>query len=115
MMIEVTSPHQLVRGDLVLAGHQAVHRGLVLEEDLHPDEWLPALLSEHVPGLGPGQEIRHGALGQPQHRLPEQSLADAVLGQDLLDPSCEIVRVEVGVLVKLEKRSGSLISHNTTS
>ena len=86
-----------------------MYGGLVLEEDLHPDEWLPALLSEHVPGLGPGQEIRHGALGQTQHRLPEQSLADAVLGQDLLDPSCEIVRVEVGVLVKLEKRSGSLL------
>ena len=92
-----------------------MYGGLVLEEELHPDEWLPALLSEHVPGLGPGQEVRHGALGQPQHRLPEQSLADAVLGQDLLDPSREIIRVEVGVLVKLEKKSGSLFSHKTTS
>ena len=56
-MIEAAGPHQLVGGDLVLAGHQAVHCGLVLEEDLHPDEWLPALLGEHVPGLGPGQEV----------------------------------------------------------
>ena len=107
-MIKVARPHELVRGDLVLAGHQAVHRSLVLEEDLHPDEWLPALLSEHVPGLRSGQQVRHGALGESQDRLPEQSLADAVLGQDLLDTPREIVRVEVGVLVKLEKRSRSL-------
>ena len=76
---------------------------LVLQEDLHPDEGLAALLSEHVPGLRSGQQVRHGALGESQDRLPEQSLADAVLGQDLLDTPREIVRVEVGVLVKLEK------------
>ena len=56
-MIEVPSPHQLVRRYLVLAGHQPVHGGLVLQEDLHPDEGLPALLGQHVPGLGPGQQV----------------------------------------------------------
>lgn len=59
VVIEGARPHQLVRGDLVLAGHQAVNSRLVLEEDLHPDEGLPALLGEHVPGLGPGQEVGH--------------------------------------------------------
>ena len=85
-----------------------MYGGLVVEEELHPDEGLPALLCEHVPGVGPRQEVRHGALGQAQYSLPEQALADAVLGQDLLDAPREIVRVEVGVLVKLEKRSRSL-------
>ena len=70
---------------------------LVVEEELHPDEGLPALLGEHVPGLGPGQEVGHAALGQAQHSLPEQALADAVLGQDLLDAPDHIVRVEVTV------------------
>ena len=97
VVIEGACPHQLVRGDLVLAGHQAVNGRLVLEEDLHPDEGLPALLCEHVPGLGPGQEVGHAALGQAQHSLPEQALADAVLGQDLLDPPDHIIRVEVTV------------------
>ena len=80
-----------------------MYGGLVLEEDLHPDEWLPALLSEHVPGLGPGQEIRHGALGQTQHGLPEESLADAVLAEQFLCLPGEIVRVEVGVLIELKE------------
>ena len=74
-----------------------MYGGLVVEEELHPDEGLPALLGEHVPGLGPGQEVRHRALGQAQHRLPEQSLADAVLRQDLLDAPDHIVGVEVTV------------------
>ena len=34
-----------------------MYGGLVLEEDLHPDEGLPALLGQHVPGLGPGQQV----------------------------------------------------------
>ena len=83
---------------------------LVVEEELHPDEGLPALLGEHVPGLGPGQEVGHAALGQAQHSLPEQALADAVLREELLDAPRDIVRVEVGGLGKLEKRSRSLIS-----
>ena len=79
-----------------------MYGGLVLEEDLHPDERFPALLSEHVPGLGSGQQVRHGALGQTQHGLPEESLADAVLAEDLLCLPGEVVRVEVGVLVELK-------------
>ena len=70
---------------------------LVLQEDLHPDERLPALLSEHVPGLRPSQQVGHGALRESQHRLTEQSLADAVLAEDLLDPPDHVVRVEVAV------------------
>ena len=96
-VIEVARPHQLVRGDLVLAGHQPVHSRLVLQEDLHPDEGFSALLSEHVPGLGSGQQVRHGALGQTQHGLPEESLADAVLAEDLLDPPDHVVCVKVAV------------------
>ena len=75
---------------------------LVLEEYLHPDEWLAALLREHVPGLGPRQEVGHGALAQPQHRLAEQPLADAVLAEDLLCLPCQVVCVEVGVLIELK-------------
>ena len=78
---------------------------LVLEEDLHPDEWLPALLSEHVPGLGSGQQVGHGALGEAQHRLSEQSLADAVLAEQFLCLPGEIVSVEVGVLIELKETS----------
>ena len=70
---------------------------LVLQEDLHPDERLPALLSEHVPGLRSRQQVRHRALGEAQHGLAEQSLADAVLAEDLLDPPDDVVRVEVAV------------------
>ena len=76
---------------------------LVLEEDLHPDEGLPALLSEHVPGLGSGQQVGHGALRQGQHRLSEQSLADAVLAEQFLCLPGEIVSVEVGVLIELKR------------
>ena len=97
VMVEVACPHELVGGDLVLAGDQPVHRRLVLEEYLHPDEWLAALLREHVPGLGPRQEVGHGALAQPQHRLAEQPLADAVLAEDLLDAAHHVVSVEVAV------------------
>ena len=96
-MVEVACPHELVGGNLVLAGDQPVHRRLVLEEYLHPDEGFAALLREHVPGLGPRQEVGHGALAQPQHRLAEQPLADAVLAEDLLDPPDDVVRVEVAV------------------
>ena len=72
---------KFVRDDLVLGRHQLVDGRLVLEEDLHPDERFPALLSEHVPGLRSRQQVRHGALGETQHGLTEQSLADAVLAE----------------------------------
>ena len=82
-----------------------MHGRLVLQEDLHPDEGLAALLSEHVPGLRSGQQVRHGALGESQDRLPEQSLADAVLAEQFLCLPGEIVRVEVGVLIELKERT----------
>ena len=82
-----------------------MHGRLVLQENLHPDEGLAALLSEHVPGLRSGQQVRHGALGESQDRLPEQSLADAVLAEQFLCLPGEIVRVEVGVLIELKERT----------
>ena len=90
---------------------------LVLQKDLHPDERLPALLSEHVPGLRPRQQVGHGALGEAQHRLSEQSLADAVLAEQLLCLPGEIVSVEVGVLIELKERSSVTCSqsNNKTS
>ena len=33
---------------------------------------LPALDAEHVPGLGLGEELGHGALRQTQHELAEK-------------------------------------------
>ena len=41
---------------------------------------LPALDAEHVPGLGLGEELRHGALRQTQDELAEklQKKADLV-------------------------------------
>ena len=55
-------PQQLVRHDLVLARDQLVDRRVVVKEELHPDERLAALLCQHVPGLGSGQQVRHRAL-----------------------------------------------------
>lgn len=39
------------------------------------------LLCQHMPRLGAGQQVRHGALRQTQHALAEQSLGDAVLAE----------------------------------
>lgn len=39
------------------------------------------LLCQHVPWFGSSQEVGDGALGQPENRLPEQPLRDAVLAQ----------------------------------
>ena len=67
-----------------------------------PDEGLPPLLCEHVPGLGPGQQVGHGALAQSQHRLAEQPLGDGVLRENLLYPPHRVVRVQVGKVIKLQ-------------
>ena len=88
---------------------------LVLQEDLHPDERLPALLSEHVPGLRPRQQVGHGALGQSQDRLSKQSLADAVLAEQFLCLPGEIVSVEVGVLIELKETTSVTCSQSGVS
>ena len=68
-------PQQLVRHDLVLARDQLVDRRVVVQEELHPDERLAALLCQHVPGLWAGQQVGHRAL----RRVDEQrSLLDFV-------------------------------------
>ena len=54
---------------------QLVHVVGVVEPQLHADEGLAALQAELVPGLGPGEEVRHGALRQAQDALPKQPLA----------------------------------------
>lgn len=55
--------------------HEFLHVVRVPEPDLHPDEGLPALQAELVPGLGPGQQVGHGALRQAQDGFTEQTLA----------------------------------------
>ena len=37
-----------------------------------PDERFPALDTEHVPGLGFAQQLRHGALAESQYVFSEQ-------------------------------------------
>ena len=83
-VIEVARPHQLVRGDLVLAGHQLVHRVLVVEVHLHADEGLLALLRQHVVLLGPRQQVGDAALRQAQDALAEEALTDGELRQRFL-------------------------------
>ena len=87
--VEATGAHQLVRRDLVLTGHQLMYCTLVLQKHLHPNEGLTSLLREHVPGLGPGEQVRDGALGEAQHGLAEQTLRERVLAEVLLDLSTE--------------------------
>ena len=96
-----STTNYLIRRNLVLAGHQPVNSPLVLQEDPHPDERLPPFLRQHVPRLGPCQQVGDAALGQTQHCLPEKTLADGVLGQDFFDPTNCVVSVDVAVPVKL--------------
>ena len=52
-------------------------RRVVVQEELHPDERLAALLCQHVPRLWSGQQVRHRALRM--RRVDEQmSLLDFV-------------------------------------
>lgn len=53
---------------------QLLHIMGVTEPQLHAHKGLPPLQAQLVPGLGPGQEVRHGALRQPQDALPKQPL-----------------------------------------
>ena len=57
---------------LALSVQQLLNVGRVVEPELHPDEGLPALDTEHVPGLGLAEQLRHRALAQSQHVLSEQ-------------------------------------------
>ena len=79
VMVEVACPHELVGGDLVLAGHQLVHRVLVVEVHLHADEGLLALLRQHVVLLGPRQQVGDAALREAQDALAEEALTDGKL------------------------------------
>ena len=45
--------------------------------------------------------IRH-YLAEPEHGLPKEPLADAVLAENLLDPPNHLVRVQMGEVVKLK-------------
>jgi hypothetical protein len=93
--------HQLLGGNLVLAGYEFVYRVVVLQEHLHADEGLASLLRQHVPRLGPRQEVAHRPLRQPQHGLAEQPLAYRVLAQLFFHLLHYILGVEVVVLVEL--------------
>lgn len=54
--------------------HELVNVARVTEPQLHAHEWLAALQAQLVPGFGPGQQVRHRALSQPQDGLAEQTL-----------------------------------------
>ena len=69
-------PHQLpLPGDQGLEEHDCV---VVVTPGVHLPVGVPPLLSQLVPGLGFAQQLADSALGQPQHVLGEQSLADVV-------------------------------------
>lgn len=53
---------------------QLLHVVGVTQPQLHAHEGLPALQAQLVPGLGPRQQVRHGALCQPQDALTKQPL-----------------------------------------
>lgn len=44
---------------------QLLHVVGVVEPQLHAHKGLPALQAQLVPGFGAGEQVRHGALGQP--------------------------------------------------
>lgn len=46
----------------------------VVEPQLHAHKRLPSLQAQLVPGFGPGQQVRHGALCEAQDALPKQPL-----------------------------------------
>lgn len=45
--------------------HQLLHVVGVIQPQLHPDEGLPSLQTELVPGFRASKEIRDGALSEP--------------------------------------------------
>ena len=59
---------------------------IVPHPGVHLPVGVPPLLRELVPGLGFAQQLADGPLGQAQHVLGEQSLADVVYGQHLSHP-----------------------------
>ena len=67
---------------------------LVVTPGVHLPVGVPALLCEFVPGLGFAQQLTDRALGQPQHVLGEQSLADIVDRQQLPHPPWVAQRVQ---------------------
>ena len=59
---------------------------IVPHPGVHLPVGVPPLLRELVPRLGFAQQLADGPLGQAQHVLGEQSLADVVYGQHLSHP-----------------------------
>lgn len=51
--------------------HQLLHVVGVIQPQLHSDKRLPSLQAELVPGLGASEEVRDGALGEPENGLPK--------------------------------------------
>ena len=72
----ISRPHEFLRNNFVLTGHQLVNGELVVEEKFHANEGFFPLLREHVILFRPCEQIRHGALGQAEDGLAEQALAD---------------------------------------
>ena len=50
----------------------------VLQPHVHPNERLPALETEQMPGFGLGQQFTDGTLGQSQDSFAERLLPDVV-------------------------------------
>jgi len=90
-----------VCGRLVLVGHELLDRLGVVDEHLHADEGLAALLREHWPGLGSREQVADAALGEAEDALAEEALADGELGEEVLDLPHQLVRVDEGVAVEL--------------
>ena len=74
---------------------------IVPHPGVHLPVGVPPLLRELVPGLGFAQQLADGPLGQPQHVLGEQSLADVVDRQELPHPP--------GVAQRVERLPGGLL------
>lgn len=74
---------------------------VVFQEHLHADEGFSALLGEHVPRFGSGEQVTDGALRQTEYGFAKESLTDGVLREGFLDTSDNVFGVEVVVQVEL--------------
>lgn len=70
------------------------HGSVVARPRVHLPVAVPALLRQLVPRLGLRQQLGDGALGQTQHVLGEQPLANVVHAEQLANPPRDVQRVQ---------------------
>ena len=81
---KASRPHQLpLPGDERLEEHDGL---LVVGPGVHLPVRVPPLLCQLVPGLGLGEELADCPLGEAEHVLGKQALANVVHRQQLTDP-----------------------------